>query len=117
MVGLRITTSLAAVRSAQCFLLGHELGALVVTDHVGERDGRVLIDDDPVGAEVHGGDDGCVDDALDASFAGEAQKLARAIDVGAIHCRGIGNPEAIIGGDVNDGIATGNCIFYRFRTG
>jgi hypothetical protein len=91
----------------RCFLLGQKFGALVVADHVGERDRRVFVDDDAVGAEVHGGDARGVDEALDASFAGHAQQLARAVDVGAVHGGGIGNPEAVVGGDVDDGVATG----------
>ena len=47
---------LAASRGLDRFLLGEKLGALVVADHVGERDRRVFVDDDAVGAEVHGGD-------------------------------------------------------------
>ena len=76
-----------------------------MADHVGERDGRVFVDDDAVGAEVHGGDGRGVDDALDAGLAGQAQQFAGAVDVGAVHGGGIGNPEAVVGGDVDDGVA------------
>ena len=54
--GIEDDDLLARLAAADRFLLGQELGALVVADHVGERDGRVLVDDDAVGAEVHGGD-------------------------------------------------------------
>jgi hypothetical protein len=100
---------LAGLRGSNGFLLGEELGALVVADHVGERDGRVFIDDDAVGAEVHGGDAGGVDEARDANLAGQAEQLAGAVDVGAVHGGGIGNPEAVIGGHVHYGIAAGEC--------
>ena len=96
---------LAVLRGGDRLLLGQKLGALVVADHVVERDGRVFVDDDAVGAEVHGGDARCVDDAPDAGFAGHAQQLARAVDVGAVHGVGIGNPEAVVGGNVNHGVA------------
>ena len=110
---------LLAVLGCACngFLLGEELGALVVADHVGERDGRVFVDDDAVGAEVHGGDAGGVDEALDAGFAGHAQQLARAVDVGAVHGGGIGNPEAVVGGDVDDGVAAGEARRAKDRVG
>ena len=50
----------------------------------------------PSRAEVHGGHTRCVDEALNAGLARQPQQLARAIDVGLVHGRGIGNPEAII---------------------
>ncbi len=76
-----------------------------MADHVAERDGRVFVDDHAVAAEVHGGDARCVDDALDAGFAGQLEQVAGAIDVGAVHGVGIANPEAVVGGYVDDGIA------------
>jgi hypothetical protein len=56
---------------------------------------------------VHGGYAGGVDDAGDLGFAGEAEKVAGAINVGAIRGVGIANPEAIICGYVHYGVATG----------
>ena len=96
---------LSGMRSINGLLLGEELGTLIVADHVGERDWSVLVDDDTVSAEVHGGDGGGVDDAADIGFAGGAEEIAGAINVGAVHGVGVANPEAVIGGYVEDGFA------------
>ncbi len=96
---------LAVLGGGDGFLLGEKLRTLVVADHVAERDRRVFVDDDAVGAEVHGGDAGGVDEALDAGLAGHAQQFARAVHVGAVHGFGIANPEAVVGGDVDHGVA------------
>ena len=93
---------LALLRSGDGLLLGEKLGALVVADHVLDRDRRVFIDDQAIGAEVHGGDAGGVDEALHAGFARHAQQFAGAVDVGAIHRLRVADPEAVIGGDVHD---------------
>ena len=98
---------LAVLGGGDGLLLGEKLGALVVAHHVGERDRRVFVDDDAVGAEVHGGHAGGVDEARHAGFAGHAQQIARAVHVGAVHGVGIGNPEAVVGGDVDHGVAAG----------
>jgi hypothetical protein len=66
---------------------------------------------------VHGGDARCVDEAFDAGLAGHAQQFAGAVDVGAIHGGGIGNPETVISGDVDDGVAIGECWLERGRVG
>jgi len=100
---------LAVLRGSNSLLLGEELGALVVSDHVGERYGRVFIDDDAIGAEVHGGDAGGVDDARDFGLTGEAEQVAGTVDIGEVHGVGIANPEAVIGGHVHYGIAAGEC--------
>ena len=88
-----------------CLLLGEELGTLVVANHVFEGDWGVFVDDQAVSAEVHGGDRGGVDDALDAGFASHAEEFASAVDVGAVHGLRITNPEAVVGGDVHEGVA------------
>jgi len=105
---------LAGLRGFDSFDFGEKLGALVVPDHVFEGDGRVLIDDQAIGAEVHGGDAGGIDEAGDAGFAGKAEELAGAIDVGAVHDGGIADPEAVIGGNVEDGITCGEGRFQAF---
>ncbi len=94
--GIEDDDLLAALRGFDRFLFGEELRPLVVTDHVAERYRRVFVDYDSVAAEVHGGHTRCVDEALNAGLARQPQQLARAIDVGLVHGRGIGNPEAII---------------------
>ena len=53
----------------------------------------------------HGGDAGGVDDAGDAGFAGQAQQVAGAVDVGAVHRIGVANPEAVVGGNVHHCVA------------
>ena len=105
--GIENDDLLAVLRRGDSLLLGHELGPLVVAHHVGERNRRVFIDDDAVGTEAHGGHAGCVDETFDACVAGQPQQLARAVDVGAIHGGGIGNPETVVGGDVNDSVDPG----------
>ena len=114
-VGLRMMTFWPFFGGGDGLLLGEKLGALVVADHVFEGDGRVFVDDHAVGAEVHGGHAGRVDEALHAGLAGHAQQFARAVDVGAVHGLRIANPEAVIGGHVDHGIAAGEAGSQRFR--
>ena len=71
----------------------------------------------PSRAEVHGGHAGGVDEALDAGLARQPQQLARAVDVGLVHGRGIGNPEAIIGGHMDNRIAVLERGLQRGRIG
>ena len=104
-VGFRMITRWPASRGLDRFLLGQKLRALVVADHIGERDRRVFIDDQAVAAEVHRGHAGGVDEALHLGFAGQPQQLARPVHIGLVHRRRIGNPEPVVGGDMDHGIA------------
>ena len=97
---------LAVLCGGNGLLFREELGPLVVADHVVDGDGRVFVDHNAVGAEVHGGHAGGVDDAADAGFARESEQVAGAVDVGAVHRVGIANPETVVGGYVHDGVAT-----------
>ena len=54
---------------------------------------------------------------MHAGFAGQAQQVARAVDVGAVHGVGIANPEAVVGGDVDDGVAAGERAVRRIQVG
>ena len=106
-VGFRIMTCWPARAACDGLLLGEEFRALVVADHVVERDGRVLIDDGAVVLEAHGRDARRVDDACDANFARQLEQLARAVDVGGVHLLGIANPQAVVRGNVDQSIASG----------
>ncbi len=70
-----------------------------------EGDGGVLVDDGAVVAEAHGGDGRGVDDPGDVELAGETEELAGAVDIRLVHVGGIGDPEAVVGGDVDEGVA------------
>src|SRR5580698_11258504 len=105
---------LALVGGFERFLLGKELGALVMPDHVGERDGRVLVDDGAVGLESHRRYAGGVDDTPDALFAGDTQQLAGTVYIGGIHLLRIAHPEAIVGGNMEDEVAIAHTGTKRF---
>src|SRR5579863_1221967 len=97
------------------FLFGEELRPLVVAHHVFKHNGGIFVDDYAVGSEVHRGYAGGVDEALDAGFARKAEKFARAVHVGAVHRLRVGNPEAVIGGNVDNGVAAGEACAQGFR--
>src|ERR1700733_624310 len=80
-------------------LLRHKFGALVVADHVGQRDRRIFVGRVNIFCKAHGGNAGSMNDALDTVFGGRFKDSAGAVDVGAIHFVRIANPEAVIGGD------------------
>ena len=77
-----------------------------MADHIADRNRRVFVDHDAIGAEVHGGYAGCVDDAWHIGFAGQAQQVACAVNVGAVHCIGVSHPQAVVGRNVNQSVAT-----------
>jgi hypothetical protein len=65
--------------------------------------------------EAHGGDRGGVDEARDVFFAGDAEQGAGAFDVGAVHGVGIADPEAVVGGDVEDSVAAADGVAEGVR--
>ena len=115
--GIENDDALAGLGGGDGLLLCHKFGALVVAHHVGERDGRVLVDDDAVGAEVHGGHAGGVDEALHVASRAMPQQFARAVHIGLVHGSGIGNPEAVVGGNMDDGVAACERGLERFWIG
>jgi hypothetical protein len=50
-------------------------------------------------------------------FAGEAEQIAGAVNVGAIHGVGVADPKTVVGGYVDDGIATLERGCERLRIG
>ena len=95
----------------QRHLLGHELRALVMADHVCESHWRIFVGRMAVAGESDGGDAGCVYDAADSGFARGFENCAGAFDVRAVHFGGIADPEPVVGGDVKDGLAACHGFF------
>ena len=92
-------------------LLRHELRPLVVADHVGQRNRRVLIRRMPVAGESHGRNAGGVDHASHAILPRRFQNRPRAVDVGPVHLRRIAHPEPVVGRHVKHGIASRHGFF------
>ena len=65
--------------------------------------------------QTEGGDAACVDRPLDAGVERRAQQIAGSCDIGAEHRRRIGNPEAVVGGDMKQIPAPGNGARERLR--
>ena len=106
--GFTVTTG--APRAAQLVgdALGEELGGLVRSHHVRERDGRPLVTGGAVLGNAHGAHGGRVDDALDTGQRGGLEHVAGAVDIGAVERAGIGRPEPVVGGDVIDAARAGD---------
>jgi hypothetical protein len=96
-------------------LLGHELRALVVADHVGEHDRRLFVTQLAIRRESHGRDGAGVHHAADTLLSGGPDDIAGALDVGAIHLLRVAHPKAVIGGNVEDEIAALHAASKGFR--
>ncbi len=95
-------------------LLGLELRLLVWPDHFGESAGRVFVGH-TAGNQADRGDAAGMDDALDAGGQRRAHQFARALDIGAEHGGRVGNPQPVIGGDVEQVPAAGDGAGERGR--
>jgi hypothetical protein len=73
-----------------------------MTDHVLERDRRVLPSGRAVGREPDGGDAARIDDALDPGVPGSVENVAGSLDVGAIEQPRLGCPQPVFGRDVKE---------------
>ena len=78
-----------------------------MADHVGEGDGGVLVGGSAVLVETEGGDAAGVDDARHPGGQGGFHELAGALDIDAVDGVGIGDPDAVVGGDVIERLAAG----------
>ena len=105
--GLTVTTGNAELRGALAHgLLGQELRALVVADHVVDGHGRVLVGRRAILVDAEHGDARRVDHARRAGGRGRLEHVDGAFDVGAVHRLRIRDPEPIVGRDVKHGRAT-----------
>ena len=84
-VGIHHHDIAAAPSGLDRHLLGHELGALVVADHVFQAHRRILVGGAAVAGETHGRDARGVHDSPHAGLPGSIKQRPRALDVGAIH--------------------------------
>jgi hypothetical protein len=95
-------------------LLGEELGALVITDHVFERNRLVFVADAAVG-DTDAANGTSVDNALNSGGLGGTEKVAGAIDIRAVELGGVLGPKAIVGSDVEEQAASGDSTVERGR--
>ena len=86
-----------------------------MADHVRDRYRSFLVDDRAVRSKAHGRDARGIDNAADPGFPRQPQQGLRAFDVGGIHCFGIGNPQPVIGGNVDQCVASGHRTAKIFR--
>ncbi len=91
-----------APRKVQHGFLGEVLGPLVDADEIGLVGRGGFIGRRAVADLAEGGDRTAVDDAFGAGLRGGAHHRDRAVDVGSQHRVRVGNPEAVVGGDMAD---------------
>ena len=95
------------------YLFGHEFRAFVVSNHVGERDGRIFVGGMAVPGESYGRDTRGVHHGTNAVLARGLENRASAFDIRAIHFRGIAQPEPVVGGHVKHHFAARHRLFER----
>src|SRR4029077_2604094 len=86
----------AALRGFPHNLLGQKLRSLVMADHVGDCDGRVLLARRAVRGNADRGNTARVYDALHAGMPGGLEDIASALDVGLVELAGIRYAQAVI---------------------
>src|SRR5580698_1384500 len=86
-------------------LLTHELRPLIVTDHIRQRNRRILVSILTVAGEPDGRNARRVNNTPDAILPCSFKKRSRSFDVRAIHFVWILDPEAVIGCNVKYRIA------------
>src|SRR5665213_1091528 len=91
----------ALARGLDCYLLGEKFRSLVRTDHIFERDGRVLATN-LVRTDAERPNRAGVNDLPDARAPRSFEQVARAVNISRVHRRLIFHPQAIIGGHVID---------------
>ena len=105
----------AAAAGLQRQLLRHELRALVGTDHVRQRHGRILVGGMAISRKSDGRHARSVHHTAHPAFPRRFQNRASAVHVGAIHLVRIAYPQPVVGRHVKNRIAASHRFFQRRR--
>ena len=98
-------------------LLGQVFRTLVVADHVFQGDRRGFIGRTAVAVDAQSCHAAGIDHSADTRVRGLPEQVPGAVNVGPVHACRVGYPQAIVGGDVEQVVATADCLLQRGGVG
>ena len=114
-LGFTITIGSPSCARREHGLLGQVFGALVGADHLVQRVRRRLVGRGAVADQPERRDAAAIHHALHAGRLRRQEQRARALDIGAVHLRRVGDPQPVIRRDVDHVAAAGHCAPERGR--